>query len=116
MLPSLTEAVNMHDAEVKPEPEIDIITADEAAAILGAELASLEAEGWITLVQTDYMARLTRGQKNLDIRVDLLGGLEREEKPLSLVQTSGQMIGWLFVVLALLMGLIVASSLGLVPF
>jgi hypothetical protein len=94
-----------------PEPEI--ISPEAAAALLWPEVERLQAEGWILMVHHDYMARLTRGDKNLDLQVDLLGQLIREEKPLSLEQENSQMIA---LALALAGGLIVftlATILGL---
>jgi hypothetical protein len=93
--------------------EVEIITPEQAAAILEPKLAELQAEGWVILMQTDYIARLTRGDRNLDVRVDLLGELEIEEKPLTLVQDSGQVIGILLTILLLLVVLVALSILHL---
>jgi hypothetical protein len=89
--------------------EVEIITPEQASAILQPKLDALEAEGWIVLVQTDYMARLTREDRNLDVRVDLLGNLEMEEKPLSLVQESGQIISIIFLGVLILLVLVLLT-------
>lgn len=85
-----------------PSNDIKLIEPDEAAALLEPHLAELEADGWKILVQNDYMARLTRGKHNIDIRVDLIGDIHTEIKPLTFVQESGALIAAL-VFLALLM-------------
>lgn len=85
---------------------------EEAAAILEPKLAELEADGWKVLVHTDYMARLTRGNHNLDVRVDLLGNLEIEEARLSPLQESGWMIAFVLFLITFLLVLTLASGLG----
>ena len=92
--------------------EVQIVEPDEAAAIINPVIAELEAEGWVVIVQNDYMARLTRGRRNLDLEVSLLGELHREEKPLSLVQESGQMVAILLVLISILAAISAASALG----
>ena len=93
--------------------EIEIIQPEQAAAILEPRIAELEAEGWIVMVRHDYMARLTRGKRNLDLHVDLLGELSSEEKPITLAQESGQIIAILLVLVFLLLALVLASGLKL---
>jgi|GEM_PF-4454314 len=88
--------------------EIEIIAPDDAAAILQGKLEELQSEGWIVLVRHDYMARLTRQDRNLDLQVDLLGNLSVEEKPLTLAQESGQ---WVAIVTLLILGLFVLTML-----
>ncbi|NJL93155.1 MAG: hypothetical protein HC915_05225 [Anaerolineae bacterium] len=95
-----------------PHQPVEPIAPEAAAVILAPKLAELEAEGWVVLVQTDYMARLTRGKSNLDVRVDLLGQLELEEKPLTLPQESGRIIATLFLIIFFLLALVLASGLG----
>lgn len=92
--------------------EFEPIPPDAAAAILKPRLVELEAEGWKILVETDYMARLTRGDQNLDVRVDLLGQLEMETKPLSLVQESGRLIAMMLFFVIFLLILTLVSGLG----
>jgi hypothetical protein len=93
--------------------EVQIVEPDDAAAIINPVIAELEAEGWVVIVQNDYMARLTRGRRNLDLEVSLLGELHQEEKPLSLVQESGQMVAILLVLVSILAAISAASALGL---
>ena len=92
--------------------EVQIVEPDEAAAIINPVIEELEADGWVVIVQNDYMARLTRGRRNLDLEVSLLGELHREEKPLSLVQESGQMVAILLVLISILAAISAASALG----
>lgn len=96
----------------KSPDDVQIIEPEQAAAILEPKLAELEQDGWIVLVQTDYMARLTNGKHNLDVRVDLLGSLEIEEKPLTLVQESGQIVAIVLVLVIFLVVFVLASVLG----
>lgn len=93
--------------------EIDVVQPSQAAAILEPKLKELQEEGWVVLVQTDYMARLTRGKINLDVRVDLLGNLILEEKPLTLVQESGQLVALLLVMVLLFLAFTLATVLDL---
>jgi hypothetical protein len=94
--------------------EVQIVEPDEAAAILEPLVEELQAEGWVVIVQHDYMARLTRGRRNLDLEVTLLGEVLREEKPLSLVQESGQMVAVLLVLVLILAAISLATALELI--
>jgi len=93
--------------------EVKIIEPDEAAAILQPKITELEAAGWVVMVQHDYMARLTRGKRNLDVQVDLLGVLHLEEKPLTPAQESGQIVAIILLILILFLVLVLATVLRL---
>jgi hypothetical protein len=95
------------------QDEVQIIEPDQAGTILTAKIAELESEGWVMIVRTDYMARLTRGRRNLDVEIDLLGSVSERESPLSAAQESGQIIGVLLILVAVLLVITVASVLGL---
>ena len=97
-----------------PQDDVQIVEPDEAAAILEPVVAELEADGWVVIVQHDYMARLTRGRRNVDLEVTLLGELLREETSLSLVQESGQMVAILLVLMLILLALAFASAVELI--
>lgn len=92
--------------------EVEPIAPDDAAVILEAKLQELEADGWIILVQNDYMARLTRGNRNIDLQVDLLGELQMEEKPLSDVQEVGRIVAIMLFIVAFIVILTLLSALG----
>lgn len=98
----------MLDSQTPIEP----IEPAQAAAVLEPKLAELTAQGWRVIIQTDYMARLTRGRANLDVRVDLLGNLEMEEKPLTDMQESGRLIAIVLLLITFLLVLTLLSGLG----
>ena len=71
-----------------------------------------EGSGWLLVTGNDYMARVTRGSINLDFMVDLLGNVTIEEKPLNPAQTSGRLIAWTLLLLALGIIYLIARALG----
>lgn len=95
------------------QDEVTIIEPDQASVILTQKLDELESEGWVMLVRTDYMARLTRGRHNLDVQVDLLGQIEIRQTALSASQESGQIVGIMLVLALLLLAITLASILNL---
>ncbi len=95
-------------------PEVEPVTPEEARRRLEAAIAPYLAEGWVVLVEHDFMARLTRGRRNLDFHVDLLGEVRIEEHALSPVQEAGPLVAWLLLLLSFLLALAVASALGLI--
>lgn len=85
--------------------EVDPIPAEQARAILEAEIRKRlgenwndEETGWIRVSGHDYMARLSRGRVNLDFYVDLLGNV-RVEKTESQAAISARLL--LFILLGL---------------
>lgn len=93
-------------------PEIDPIAPDDARQALERATAPYLADGWIVLVEHDFMARLTKGRRNLDFYVDLLGEVQVEESDLSPVQDAGRLVAWLLLVVAFLLAVALASALG----
>jgi hypothetical protein len=71
-----------------------------------------EETGWVRVTGHDYMSRLTRGRKNLDFYVDLLGNVTVEEKDLSPVQQQGRLIAWMILLGSLLIAYVVARLTG----
>ncbi len=59
------------------------------------------------------MARLTRGDRNLDVRVDLLGEVEVKESALTPLQDSGRLVAWMLLLTSLLLALAIAAALGI---
>lgn len=90
---------------------IDSIPPEQAAAIIEPKLQELQAEGWKIVDETDYSARLIRGKANLDIWIDLLGNIEMQEKPMSLLQETGQIIAILLLIIIALFILVILSLL-----
>lgn len=94
-------------------PELDPISPQEARQRLDAALAPYLEAGWALRTRTDYMARLTRGRRNLDFYVDLTGEVSQTERPLTPVQESGRLVAWVLLLVSLLLALAIASALGL---
>jgi len=109
----------LHDnsPDLDPKPghlaEIEPISPHEAALILAEALGPYLADGWRVLDRDAYGARLTREDRNLEIRVDLLGQIEAHETGLSALQDSGRLVAWVLLITALLLALAVTSALGL---
>lgn len=95
------------------EEAIQIIEPEQAAALLQPQIEALCAEGWVVILQTDYDARLTRGDSNLDLHIDLLGELSITESPLTDVQKIGQIVALILVMVSFLVLLTLVSVLGL---
>lgn len=93
--------------------EIEPIAPAKAAAILEGVLAPYLADGWHVLHRDAYSARLTRGDRNLDLRVDLLGHIEQQESALTPLQDSGRWIAWVVLLAMLLVVMALASALGI---
>lgn len=92
----------------------DLITPDQAEDILRPEVQQLQAEGWRIVAKPLYGVRLEKGVEVLDMRVDLLGNIERDTK--LTVWTSaikGRMVAWALLLTTLLVVLVFASEVGL---
>ncbi len=99
--------------------EIEPIPADQARAILDAAMKQRlgadwedEDSGWLLVTGHDYMARVTRGRRNVDFYVDLLGAVSIEEKEISPAQESGRMLAWIFLMLSLGIAFLLARAVG----
>ena len=101
------------DPQKPSEPEIEPISPEEAEAILKQALEPYLAEGWHVIDHGAYLARLTRGKRNLDIRIDLLGQVEKEEMGLTPLQDSGRLTAWILLLAALLVVLALSAALGI---
>lgn len=95
-----------HDAEP------DIISPEQARQILEAAITERlgphwrdEEKGWSLVSGHDYMARLTRGDTNIDFYVDLLGSVTVKESEISAAQQNGRLVAW-----ALLLGSLVIAA------
>jgi hypothetical protein len=97
-----------------PEPpEVEPVSPAEAEKILGEALQPYLADEWRLLDRGPYAARLTRGVRNLDIRIDLLGQVITEESGLTPLQESGRLIAWVLLLAALLIALALSAALGI---
>ncbi len=100
--------------EPAPAPEIDPISPEDASVIMERALEPYTADGWQVLSKSAYDAHLTRGMRNLDVRVDLLGQVETNETGLTPLQDSGRLTAWVLLLASLLLVLTVASVLGII--
>lgn len=97
----------------EPPPDVDLIDAAQAEAILKATIEPYLAEGWHLLHEDAYSARLTHGMRNLDVRVDLLGEVTVEETELTPLQESGRLMAWMILMAMLLVAMALFSALGI---
>lgn len=102
---------NMPQSRREPD-EIEPISPEDAAVILQEALAPYLADEWRVIDKSAYAARLTRGMRNLDVRVDLLGEVSVEESNLTPLQESGRLIAWVVLLAMLLVALALATALG----
>lgn len=71
-----------------------------------------EESGWQLVSGHDYMARVTRGDKNVDFYVDLLGDVTIEEKDINPAQASGRMVAWVLLLVSLGVAYVLARAVG----
>jgi hypothetical protein len=93
--------------------EIEPVGIAEAEKIMEEALQPYLADEWRIIDRGPYAARLTRGMRNLDIRVDLLGQVETEESGLTPLQDSGRLMAWMVLLAALLVVLALSAALGI---
>lgn len=95
--------------------EIDIISPEDADAILDIEIEKLAGEGWKVKKRVIYGARLAKERDLLDLRVDLLGKLERTYGVALIYGPDvGRMVAWMVLLAWLLVALTFASVVGLI--
>jgi hypothetical protein len=100
-------------SQPEPPPEIEPISPQDAQVILQKALEPYLADGWRVLDRSAYIARLTRGTRNLDVQVDLLGQVEKHESGLTPLQESGRLTAWVLLLAVLLVVLALTAALGL---
>jgi|SRR5690606_38739633 len=71
-----------------------------------------EFSGWILVAAHDYMARVTKRNKNVDFYVDLLGNVTIEEKEINPAQASGRMVAWVLLLVSLGVAYMLARAVG----
>lgn len=99
--------------------DIEPITAEEARARLHAAVVAQlgddwddEQEGWTVVSRHDYMIRLTKGRRNIDFYVDLLGEITIEEKEINPGQDAGRTLAYIVIGGSCLLALIIARIAG----
>jgi hypothetical protein len=99
--------------------QIEPISPEQARKILDSAIRQRIGEhwedddnGWTLVTGHDYMARLTRGRKNLDFYVDLVGEVTVEEKEINPAQEYGRLVAWAFLVASLVIALMIARIAG----
>ena len=99
--------------------EIEPIPPEQARAILDAAMKQRlgedwedEDSGWLLVTGHDYMARVTRGRRNVDFYVDLLGAVSIEEKEIFPLQETGRMLACIFLMLSLWIAFLLARAVG----
>lgn len=106
-------------ADETSQNEIEPISAEAARATLYAAIRARlgehwddEESGWRIVSGHDYMARLTRGNRNVDFMVDLLGNVTIEEKAIGPAQIQGRLNAWLLLGASLMLALLLAYLSG----
>lgn len=106
-------------SDVTPPAEVDPISAEQARTLLYAAIRDRlgehwndEESGWRMVTGHDYMARLTRGRRNIDFMVDLLGNVTVEEKPIGPAQMQGRLYAWLLLGASMILALLLAYLAG----
>ncbi len=98
--------------------ELDPISPEQARAILDQAMRERlgdhweDEDGWTLITGHDYMASVTKGSKNIDFYVDLLGNVRVEEREISATQESGRLIAWLILILSLGIAFLLARIAG----
>lgn len=99
--------------------EVQTISAEEARAILSSAIRAQlgedwddEHDGWVQVTGHDYMIRLTKGSRNIDFYVDLLGNVSIEETELTPAQQAGRQIAWMVLLASGLIALAMARLAG----
>ena len=98
---------------------IEPIEAEQARAILDQAMKERlgddwedEFSGWVLVAAHDYMARVTKRDKNVDFYVDLLGDVTIEEKEINPAQRSGCMVAWVLLLISLGVAYMLARAVG----
>lgn len=102
-----------------PSSEVEPIPAETARRLLYDAIRERlgehwndEESGWRIVSGHDYMARLTRGNRNVDFFVDLLGNVTIEEKPIGPAQIQGRLNAWMLLGASLILALLLAYVSG----
>ena len=101
----------------KMSDELEPISAEQARAILEQAMRerlgdNWQNDDWALITGHDYMARVTKGRRNVDFYVDLLGSVRVEEHEVNPGQDSGRLIAWLILLLSLGIAFLLARIAG----
>jgi hypothetical protein len=98
---------------------VEPIPPEQARAILDQAMNERLGEnwqdddsGWALITGHDFMARVTRGSKNVDFYVDLLGNVSIEEKEISPAQSNGRTVAWALLLVSLGLAYLLARVVG----
>ena len=72
-----------------------------------------ERDGWIIISRQDYAVRLSRGRKNIDFYVDLLGEVIIKESDVVAGEDAGRLVAWIFLLASLFIALLIARFAGI---
>lgn len=112
--PQTDKTENINTNENAENTEIEIITPEEAEIILKPEVEKLVNEGWRVIHESSFAARLVKERDLIDIRVDLLGQIEKKQGVTLLYGPEiGRIVAWVLLLTSLLVALALASALGL---
>ena len=73
-----------------------------------------ERDGWIVISKQDYAVRLSRGRKNIDFYVDLVGELIVKESDVVAGEDAGRLVAWIFLLTSLFIALLIARIAGII--
>lgn len=111
--PQTNQTENTENSENIENAEVEIITPEEAEVILQPEVEKLVNEGWRVVHQSSFAARLVKERDLIDLRVDLLGQLEKKQGVTLLYGPEiGRIVAWVLLLSSLLVALALASALG----
>lgn len=95
------------------EPEF--VTPEAAEQLLYPEVERLSAEGWRVIRWAQYVVRLKRDDRHLDVMVDLTGNISYEEKKAATSSGEiGTLIAGVLMIAFFLVVLVFAITVGLV--
>ncbi|MFN8529141.1 MAG: hypothetical protein U0670_11050 [Anaerolineae bacterium] len=102
-----------------PQPPPEPLPAEQARILLERAIRERcgddwrdDDSGWLYVTGHDYMARLTKGDINLDFYVDLLGEVTITESPTNAAQNIAQRLGCVLLLLSLGIAYLMARAVG----
>lgn len=101
------------------QDDMQTISPQHARAILTAAIREKlgddwddEQDGWVAVTGHDFMVRLTKGTRNIDFYVDLLGNVTIEEKAINPAQAAGRQVAWMLLLASVLIAFALARLAG----
>ena len=74
----------------------------------------LDFREWLMVDASNFHVRLNNKDTNLDFRADLLGEVTVEERPASVLQTSGRFLAWMVLGASLFIAIAIAIAAGVI--